>query len=652
MSKSSPRVSVIMGVYNGGETLELAIESIINQTYLDWEFIICDDCSTDESWYILSQYEKDHRFILIKNKENLGLGATLNKCSELAHGDYIARMDADDISCQTRFFEQVDFLDSNPSVKVLGTGAFLYNEYDEVWGELIHPSQPTIQDWLYGPKVIHASVMMRRGPFFSIGGYNPEALRIEDYDLWLRMLAEGYEIRSLPRKLYGIRWMRSDYDRKKIKYRILDFKCRLTHFQKLQVPIFKSWLFLKPVLPIFLPKMLYSFLHMRILRRGVEKENEEKIGDYCPSYYSEDRCLNNNKILLLARYGISGASTRVRSLQYFSYLRKHGYKVTYSPLLGESYLKQLYSGEPINVITIIRRYFERAWLLLKIICKLEKFDIIWIEYEIYAWMPPIAENLLRLLRVPFFVDYDDAVFHKYDKHKNWIVRYFLGNKIDRVMQNASMVIAGNDYIKHRAQKAEAKKIRLVPTVVDINRYKKGKIRKSNNIFTIGWIGSPSTSKYIELLYDVLLALNNRVEYRFVVVGAGEIHLPGVPVEYRPWQLSTEVADIQSFDVGLMPLPNGFFEKGKCGYKLIQYLACEVPVIASPVGVNTKIVDHGINGFIAETADEWLTHLKYIALNPDAREEMGIMGRRKIVEYYSSQVMAPRLLSCIHDIIQR
>src|SRR5205807_2806167 len=130
--------------------------------------------------------------------------------------------------------------------------------------------------------------------------------------------------------------------------------------------------------------------------------------------------------------------------------------------------------------------------------------------------------------------------------------------------------------------------------------------------------------------------------RFVVVGAREAALDGVPAEFRPWSEATEVEDILRFDVGIMPLPDQPWERGKCGYKLIQYMACARPVIASPVGANSEIVEHGVNGFLATTDEDWRSALDMLHAAPELRARLGAAGRRKVETAYSTRVTAPRL----------
>jgi glycosyltransferase involved in cell wall biosynthesis len=188
-------------------------------------------------------------------------------------------------------------------------------------------------------------------------------------------------------------------------------------------------------------------------------------------------------------------------------------------------------------------------------------------------------------------------------------------------------------------------------VVDINRYS---IRaKTGDQFRIGWIGSPVTAPYLELIREALGEVIKKTNARLVLVGAGDWDpLQGMEKEVLPWSEDSEVAHIQSFDVGIMPLPDGPFEQGKCGYKLIQYMACGLPVVASPVGVNTCIIEQGKTGFLASSNTDWVQALIMLSKDTGMRGALGKAGRKKVEQEYSLQVTAPRLLEILTEAAAR
>ena len=266
-----PIISVVMPVFNAEGFVARAIESILNQTLKDFEFIIIDDSSTDNSVRVMKSFH-DPRIKLICNEKNVGVGASLNIGIKKARGKYIARMDADDVSYRNRLVEQIKFLERNRDVSVLGSCASLFDENGEIWGSIVPLAKPKLKDWLWSAQVIHASVLMKKEDVKSVGGYDSEANRFEDYDLWLRIIKNGYVINTLQKELYGIHWDSSHFGRKAAKDRILESKCKLMRFRDLRVPIYKYFMILKPILPIFVPKSVYFSMHAYSLKKRSSSE--------------------------------------------------------------------------------------------------------------------------------------------------------------------------------------------------------------------------------------------------------------------------------------------------------------------------------------------------------------------------------------------
>jgi glycosyltransferase involved in cell wall biosynthesis len=350
------------------------------------------------------------------------------------------------------------------------------------------------------------------------------------------------------------------------------------------------------------------------------------------------------KVLLLSRYSYLGASSRVRFYQYLPYLEAEGIHVTIANLLEDDYLQDIYLRRRRHFGDIIGAYIRRLGYLLKS----NRFDLLWVEYEILPWVPAWAETILSNLGIPYVVDYDDAVFHRYNMHPRAMVRGLLGNKIDVVMRRAAFVTVGNHYLWDYARKAGAKRVEYVPSVIDFDRYQLTPQAESP-VFTIGWIGSPVTAKYLHLVYPALADVCRNGSGRLVLVGSGQLELHGVPAEIRGWSEETEVADIQTFDVGIMPMPDEAWAKGKCGYKLIQYMACARPVVASPVGVARQIIEDSRDGFLATTTMDWVSAFRILRDNQRLRERMGKAGRIKIERQYCTQITAPLLVSLLMSI---
>ncbi len=348
------------------------------------------------------------------------------------------------------------------------------------------------------------------------------------------------------------------------------------------------------------------------------------------------------KILLLSRYGRLGSSSRLRMLQYMEHFREHGVIIEHSPLLDDSYLVDLYANAGRRrFLPLAAAYLYR----LRALAHCGRYDLLWIEKELFPALPAWAERFVSAMRIPYVVDYDDATFHYYDLHKNSMIRGLLGGKIDSVMRRAALVVAGNSYIADRARAAGARRVEVLETVVDLDRYRVPE-EKRRGVFTIGWIGIPFTARYLFDIEEALAEVCAEGRARVVLVGSGGMAFKGFSPEVREWSEATEAYDIGSFDVGIMPLPDEEWERGKCGYKLIQYMACGKPVVASPVGVNSEIVTDGQNGFLAKTCSDWVRWLGCLRDDETMRERLGRCGRRLVEERYCTRVAAPRLLELL------
>lgn len=347
------------------------------------------------------------------------------------------------------------------------------------------------------------------------------------------------------------------------------------------------------------------------------------------------------KILLVSKYSRLGASSRLRTMQFLPGLSASGFEISVQSLFDDAYLEQLYQKKGRSLGHILKCYWRRLFTLLRV----KQFDAVWLEYELLPYFPAWLESYLKWRKVPFVVDYDDALFHNYDLSENPLLRKLLGNKIDQVMAKADVVCVGNMYLKQRALKAGAKNIFWIPTVIDLDRYPIVTAKTKNAAPVFGWIGSPATQSYLTMIAPALCKALAHCSGRLVLIGANSDVLPhfsGCEIELRPWTEATEVQDICSFDVGLMPLPDGPWERGKCGYKLIQYMACAIPVIASPVGANVDIVQGSGAGLLASTESEWFDALVTLATDALLSQRYGHAGRQAVENVYSLQAQLPEL----------
>jgi glycosyltransferase involved in cell wall biosynthesis len=349
------------------------------------------------------------------------------------------------------------------------------------------------------------------------------------------------------------------------------------------------------------------------------------------------------KVLMLSRYDRLGASSRVRFFQYIPWLEAAGVNITAVPLFSDGYVKGLQRNKK-NMFEILSAYSGRVKALLTH----RRFDLLWIEKDALPWLPAWLEKMLRSGAVPYVLDYDDAVFHSYDQHRHPVVRAMLADKHPTLMKDAARVVVGNQYLADYARKVGAERVDVVPTVIDLDRYPahfQQRASPNSTLPRIGWIGQRATASNLvphKPLFE-RLAASGLARFSAIGINAESLKLP---MESIIWAEETEVASIASFDIGIMPLADEPFERGKCGYKLIQYMACGLPVVASPVGVNCQIVEHGVNGFLADTPEQWEQAFTTLLADADLRQRMGQAGRQAVEQQYCLQVTGPKLAALL------
>lgn len=345
------------------------------------------------------------------------------------------------------------------------------------------------------------------------------------------------------------------------------------------------------------------------------------------------------KILALAKYGRQAASSRQRFFQFIDTFSENGVDLSISPFFDDEYLVSRLKNGVMKRGHVAKAIFRRLYAVLRA----DKYDVVIVHCDLIPYCPAWIEKLL-LRKCVYVYDYDDAIFHLYDRHKSAFVRFFLGTKIRKLIERASAVMAGSKYLADYARQFN-NRVALIPTVVDLAQNYVCKHHKLESTFTIGWIGSPSTTEYLREVFGALKELAFVENIRLVAIGAKPFQIEGVRVEIRPWAENTEIQYLMECDVGIMPLPDGSWEEGKCAFKLIQYMACCLPVIASPVGANNYVVRKEC-GLLAHKQEEWVSALLLLRDNPDLRNEMGKAGRSVVSAEYSKSYVAPKIVEII------
>ena len=350
------------------------------------------------------------------------------------------------------------------------------------------------------------------------------------------------------------------------------------------------------------------------------------------------------RILALTRYGTLAASTRQRFLAYLPALAEADMSVDFAPLFDNAHLRRLVEGKRSSMAQVAGYYAARLAALLRV----RRYDLLWIHCELFPYLPGI-ERLASFAGRPIVFDYDDAIFHYYDASPRTLVRLLLSRKLEPLLRAAAACICGNAYLCDYAARFCDRSM-IVPTIVDTDIYRPVQ-KPASGPLVIGWIGSPSTWCNVRPLLHVLQQLCAERGARIRAIGAGTQaeydRFPGL--ELIEWSEASEVAEVQRMDIGIMPLLDRPFERGKSGYKLVQYMACGLPVVASPVGVNTQIVTDGDNGYLANSAEDWRAALTRLLVDRGLRERMGKAGRNLAEQSYSLASQAPRLVGLFESI---
>lgn len=353
------------------------------------------------------------------------------------------------------------------------------------------------------------------------------------------------------------------------------------------------------------------------------------------------------RLLGLSLYGPQAASHRVRLSQFQPGLASADIDLQVQSLLDDAYIQRCFAGGRPSLRALLTSYGRRIQALRQ----MKHFELAIVYAELLPLIPAWLEK--RLLQLPYILDLDDAFYLKYRSGRLSLLCPFLGAKIDRLMVAAAAVTAGNHQLFAYAQRFNAN-VHLLPSVVDTDLLRplpQQPPATADASFTVGWIGSPSTAPYLDVLIEPLQQLACERPVRLLVVGGPAPVIPGVEVIEQSWHLDQEPVLIQQFDVGVMPLPDTPWARGKCAYKLIQCLACGVPVVASPVGANVDVVSHSC-GLLASSSTDWLMAFKQLADDPQRRGQLGAAGRRWVEQRYSLRSALPKLEHAIRGVVAR
>jgi len=358
------------------------------------------------------------------------------------------------------------------------------------------------------------------------------------------------------------------------------------------------------------------------------------------------------KILFIASHRLNRSpSQRYRFEQYFDFLNKNGFECHLSPIITEKDDAVFYKQG---------KLFQKGWILVKSILRrisdwrrFSDYDIVFVQREALMIGSTFFEKKIAKSRAKFVFDFDDSI---------WLMDTSEGNKKFEWLKNplktaknialADRIFAGNAYLANYAKHYNTN-VALVPTTIDTDFHKPVNIAKNNDKVTIGWSGSITTIKHFEYALPYLTKLKNKYgnKIEFAVMGDPSYINEELGIKGIKWSADTEVQVLNSFDIGIMPLPDDEWAKGKCGLKGLSYMACGVTTIMSPVGVNNDIIEHGVNGYLASSEEEWINYLSLLIEDAELRKRIGENARNTIEKKYSVNANKELYLKELNSLIK-
>jgi glycosyltransferase involved in cell wall biosynthesis len=340
---------------------------------------------------------------------------------------------------------------------------------------------------------------------------------------------------------------------------------------------------------------------------------------------------------------------RYRCEQYIPFLEAAGFECVYSPILvDEKEDNDLYYGNYLQKLMLFTRGAVRR---LRDVIRAGKFDIVFIYREAFMTGTTVFEKLVKRSGAKIIFDFDDAIW-KHDvsegnKALSWLKS---PEKINDILAMADLVFAGNQYLADYA-KQFAKEVVVIPSTIDLDYYRLPPKKVSGRVI-IGWSGSLTTIEHFKTILPVLKTLKAKYSelIDFNVLGLGQYLNEDLRIQGITWTPETEVKEIALFDIGIMPLPDNEWSRGKCGMKGLQYMALEVPTVMSAIGVNKDIIDDGVNGFLASSEEEWVQKLSLLIESEELRTKLGKAGRKTIEGKYSSAAIRNDYLRYFKELV--
>ena len=334
------------------------------------------------------------------------------------------------------------------------------------------------------------------------------------------------------------------------------------------------------------------------------------------------------RVLFLPQTGELGPSSRYRVYQLLPLLREMGFDCVVSPAIDDGLYPQIYLGGRGSRRAALRAIWRTRRADLQ---RLGEFDAVFVQKGVFPGLYSGIERELAA-RKPVVFDLDDAVWLPRQGGSQLLRTLHRESTVQAIVKRAAAVIAGNEFLADYCRQFN-ENVAIVPSAIDLSRYP-----RTRNSTTIGWIGSRTTLPYLKPLGLVFGKLGVKPR----VIASGDPAQLGFPVDFCAWRLETESEDLAQIGIGVAPLPDTPWERGKCGVKVLQYMACGIPVVASPVGIHNQIIRHGVNGFLAPEPAEWESYLSELIDGPELRQKLGAAGRQTVEEHYDLRHAAEKV----------
>ncbi|MCH2231484.1 MAG: glycosyltransferase family 4 protein [Crocinitomicaceae bacterium] len=348
-------------------------------------------------------------------------------------------------------------------------------------------------------------------------------------------------------------------------------------------------------------------------------------------------------ISFLAPYPFTQApSQRFRFEQYFDLLKKNGFEISEYAFLDDKGWASLYKeGSILKKAFAMLRSFMRRFILL---FKLNDADFVFIHREASMIGPPVFEWIIaKILRKKFIYDFDDAIWlPNYSESNAKFHKLKAYGKVKKIIKWADHVVVGNEYLKEYALQFNSN-VSVIPTTIDLVNVHNIQTEHREKV-VIGWTGTHTTAKYLAQIIPIIEKLEQEFDFEFRVISNHPPELKLKSLRYVEWNKKTEIQDLAKINIGIMPMEDSKWSRGKCGFKGLQYMALNIPALMSPVGVNSEIVEHGVNGFICDTPESWESTLRKLITDIELRKKIGDKGNKTVQERYSVRANSKNYLN--------